>query len=90
MWGLLDESRVVFLLKVEQVLQEIDESRLFQDILLGQCVQIERIGERLHKLEFELEPSTVCDFWVCDSGRRWIILIISIHWVGKNQDRAFS
>lgn len=32
--SLLYESRIIFLLKIEQVLQKVDEGRLFQDVLL--------------------------------------------------------
>lgn len=56
---LQNKAGIVLLLPILQVLEEVDEGGLVQDSLLGQRVKIERVGERLYKLELELEASPI-------------------------------
>jgi hypothetical protein len=42
--NILNKSRVILLFEVKKILQVIDKSWLFQDILLGQGMQIEGIS----------------------------------------------
>ena len=59
-----DESSVVFLLPIKQIFQIVDEGGLVEDALLGQGVEIERVRQSLHKLEFELETLAIFDFFL--------------------------
>lgn len=60
----LDKSRIVFLFPVEKVLQIVDKSRLLQNVLLSQGMQIKRVSKSLNKLQFKLKLCTVCSFWI--------------------------
>ena len=54
--GILDEADVLGPLPVEQILQVVLEGGVVEEALLGQEMQIARVGQTLHKLKLHKEP----------------------------------